>query len=285
MVDMPGNTEPREPVAEIAEIPDGARIVVELPGVSQDGIKMEVSGRMVRIDAEGSRGKFSTIQAVDFDPDPDRMSVTFTQGVLEILLLSKGAPASEMPKTAQEPPPDGATLQSMRSDLDRVTRELSEISENRAALQVRLASLQKDFQNLRRRHEEEKHILAERKVEDIAISLIEVLDNFDRARSGMERSKGKRSTLEPFFKGVGMVEDRIKSVFGQMGIVPIDALGKQFDPAYHMCVESVSMKDRHDLEIVSERQRGYIYKGKVLRPSNVVVNRAECGPHEKGKND
>jgi molecular chaperone GrpE len=275
-MEMPGNATPREPVAEITEIPDGARIAVELPGVSQDGIKMEVSGRMVRIDAEGSRGKFSTIQAVGFDPDPDRMSVTFTQGVLEILLLSKGAPTAEVPKAPPEAPRESPELKALQSELERVVGELGRMSEERAALQMRVAALQKDFQNLRRRHEEEKHILAERRVEDIAISLIEVLDNFERARSGMEGHRSKRPSLDPFLKGIGMVEDSIKVVFCQLGIVPIQSVGRAFDPAYHMSVETVSEKGRPDMEIVSEKLRGYVYNGKVLRPANVVVNRSAC---------
>jgi len=249
---------------------------VELPGVSQDGIKMEASGRIVLIDADGTRGKFSTIQAVGFDPDPDRMSVTFTQGVLEILLLAKGAPPVEMKMPQDGNSNEPEALRSMRTELERVTCELKKISDERTLLQCRVVNLQKDFQNLKRRHEEEKFILAERRVEDIALALIEVLDNFERARASMEGIRTKRAALDPFLKGVGMVEDRIGAVFSQLGIVPIESVGRTFDPAFHMSVETADIKDRPDMEVVSEKLRGYIYKGKVLRPANVVVNRGAC---------
>jgi molecular chaperone GrpE len=162
--------------------------------------------------------------------------------------------------------------------------ELNKASDERSVLEIRVATLQKDFQNLRRRHEEEKHILAERRVEDIALSLIEVLDNFERARSGMEGHRSKRPALDPFVKGVGMIEDQIKTVFSQLGIAPILAIGETFDPAFHTCLETVHAKGTPDMEIVTEKQRGYTYKGKVLRPSNVIVNRS-AEFENKSKND
>jgi len=287
---MADEKEVREPVAEFEEIPDGARIVMELPGVSQDGIKMEVSGRMVKVDAEGSRGRFSTIQPVPFDPDPDRMSVTFSQGVLEVLLMNKGAPpevrpaedASEGSRTV-----DGPSLQSMQAELERVTGELERISQERSSLQERVQGLQKDFANLRRRHEEEKNILAQRRVEEIAISLIEVLDNFERARGTIDASTKSSAGLQPFLKGIGMIEARICSVFEGLGIKPIISVGKPFDPSYHMSVETVHVPDREDHEVVEEKLRGYMYMDRVLRPSHVVVNRndgkAKHDGHGKSK--
>ncbi|MDG6223897.1 MAG: nucleotide exchange factor GrpE [Candidatus Thermoplasmatota archaeon] len=272
----------REPMAEIEEIPDGARIVVELPGVSQDGIKMEIQGKFLKIDAEGTRGPFSTMQALDFDPDPDRMSVTFSQGVLEILLPRKGAQITERPDMCENAPEDedSVTLRSLQETLDSVNQKLETMSKERDQLLERVSILQKDFANLRKRHDEEKNVIADRRIQEIALSLIEVLDNFERARGTMQDSGKCKPGMEPFLKGVGMIESRINSVFSGLGIERIDSVGEPFDHNLHMAVDSVHLPDRKDMEIVEEKLSGYLYRGQVLRPSHVVVNR-EDRPEKK----
>jgi len=286
MINMGEEKTSKEPISEMEEVTGGAKITVELPGVSQDGIKMEVAGKIVRIDAEGSRGRFETIQALNFEPDPERVSVSFSQGVLEILLLSRSAPPVDFPETLAKDGPeksDEESLARLQSDLDRVTAELNGMSEERAFLHGKILILQKDFANLRRRHEDEKNILAEAKVEEIAVSLIDVLDNFERARSSIEAARSGSPALEPFVKGMGMIESRICSVFQRLGIAPIESVGCLFDPAFHMSVDSVSDTSKNDLEIVEEKLKGYLYKDKVLRPAHVVVNRTDVANVQKTK--
>ena len=275
----------REPLTEIEEVPDGARIVIELPGVSQDGIKMEIQGKLLKIDADGTRGPFSTMQAVGFDPDPDRMSVTFSQGVLEILLPRKGAQIPERPDNYKNVPGDGDTLanRSLQETLNEVNRKLEGISKERDQLLERVAILQKDFANLKRRHDEEKNVIADRRIQEIALSLIEVLDNFERARDTMQDSGNCKPGMEPFLKGVGMIESRINSVFSGLGIERIGSVGQMFDHNLHMAVDNVHHPNMKDMEIVEEKLSGYLYRGQVLRPSHVIVNREDQPDERDGR--
>ena len=64
-------------------------MTAELPGVAQDAIKIAVSKDILKLEADGTRGLFSTIQALPFEPDQDRISVTFSQGVLAVSLKRK----------------------------------------------------------------------------------------------------------------------------------------------------------------------------------------------------
>ena len=89
-----------------------------------------------------------------------------------------------------------ASLQHMEEELEGLRNELLKVSEERTSLEERVIFLQKDFQNLKRRHEGEKETIADRKVEEIATGLIEVLDSFGLARrsfQGSSRSAGSNS--------------------------------------------------------------------------------------------
>lgn len=285
MMAMLSEEKAREPMAEIEEIPDGARIVIELPGVSQDGIKMEIQGKFLKIDADGTRGPFSTMQALDFDPDPDRMSVTFSQGVLEILLPRKGAQISEGHDKCKAVPEedDALAIRSLQHNLNEVNRKLDAMSKERDQLLDRVTILQKDFANLRRRHDEEKNVIADRRIQEIALSLIEVLDNFERARDTMQDSGNCKPGMEPFLKGVGMIESRINSVFSGLGIERIGSVGQMFDHNLHMAVDNVHHPNMKDMEIVEEKLSGYLYRGQVLRPSHVIVNREDQPDERDGR--
>ncbi len=271
----------REPFADIVETEAGARLIVELPGVPQDSIKMEVSRDLITVVGKGSRGSFKTIQVMPFDPDPENVVVTYSQGVLEVEVKRMGPRAG----SGEPAPPlmNGSVkieaLEEVERDLGALIAELEKVSGEKGVLEERIRILQRDFHNLKRRHEGEKESIADRKIREIAMGLIEVLDDFNRARQSVLMSECPRSTSENILKGLEMVEVRVHGLFDSIGIKRIRSLGAHFDPLYHEAVGQSSDPKIEDDIITDEKVAGFFYKTDALRPSQVIVNRK---PDEKG---
>jgi molecular chaperone GrpE len=276
----------RDPVAEVVDADDGARLVVELPGVSQDSIKMGVSGDILKLDAEGKRGKFSTVQVIPFEPDPERISVTYSQGVLEVDLRKKGDDIANEDNVPEEEL--SITLGSLEKELELLKGELGRVSEEKSSMEERFNLLKRDLHNIRRRHETEKEAIADRKISEIAAGLVEVLDSFSFAKENIMNSSRGSKNQSSMLKGVEMVENQVLNLFKNVGITIIPAEGQAFDPNFHEALGFVEDPKIEDDIVAREIKRGYLFKGKALRPAQVQVNRKpdEKGPaNESNKND
>jgi molecular chaperone GrpE len=259
----------REPQVQMVDEDDGVRLIVELPGVAQDSIKMGVSGDVLKLDADGKRGKFSTVQVIPFEPDPERIAVTFSQGVLDIDLKKKHDPEDDGKKVDSEL---SISIVSMEKELDRLKEQLQVVSEEKGSLEERLHFLQRDFQNIKRRHETEKESIADRKIIDMAQGLIDVLDSFGFAKkqiSSGSRDKGVDNTL----KGVEMIENQVMNLFTRLGIKTLATKGACFDPNFHEAVGYVENRELDDEVVAEEVKTGYVYKETTIRPAQVLVNR------------
>ena len=267
----------REPVTEVIEVDGGARLIVELPGASQDSIKMGVSNDILKLDAEGKRGKFSTVQVIPFEPDPERISVTFSQGVLEVDLRKREDPLSKEEKEQEEEL--SITLGSLERELELLRGELGRVIEEKSSMEERFNLLQRDVHNIRRRHEAEKESIADRKISEIAVGLVEVLDSFSYAKGSINDSAGNNSSS--MLKGVEMLENQVLNLFKSIEITIIPAVGQTFDPNFHEAIGYVEDPDLEDEVVARELKRGYLYKGRTLRPAQVQVNKRPGGDGPK----
>jgi molecular chaperone GrpE len=273
--------ETREPLTDIAETPDGALLTAELPGVAQDAIKIAVSKDILKLEADGTRGLFSTIQALPFEPDQDRISVTFSQGVLAVSLKRKPDDVEHVgEKQVPIEAPADATLEEMRKEVEILREELIKVSEEKASIEERAHFLQRDFQNLKRRSENEKESIADRKIEDLAVGLVDILDSFELAKHSISKTKGKKESHESMLKGLGMIENQVMSIFQRMGISKFISAGQHFDPNFHEAVGYVEREDLEDEIVAKEIKVGYLYKGRAVRPAQVMVNKK---PAKAGK--
>ncbi|OYT46256.1 nucleotide exchange factor GrpE [Thermoplasmatales archaeon ex4484_6] len=277
MIKMTGAEEVREPITQVMEEEDGVKLIVELPGVSQDSIKMGVAGDILKLDAEGKRGRFRTVQVIPFEPDPERIAVTFSQGVLEVELKKRTE------RTREDSSQDGKDgelsipMISLEKEMEELKSELDKVLEEKAALEERIGFLQRDFQNIRRRHENEKESIADRKISEIASGLVDVLDSFSFAKESILSSGCDSKSISSMIKGVEMVEAQVLNLFSRVGISPMVATGQHFDPNFHEAVGYVEEGGLGDEVVAKEIKKGYIYKGKTLRPAQVLVNRRPSG--------
>jgi molecular chaperone GrpE len=144
---------------------------------------------------------------------------------------------------------------------------LAELAEQKAELQDRLLRLQAEFDNFRKRTDRERMDFAEYAGEQTVRALLPILDDFERALKAAAPSGG----TDDFVRGVELIYNRFLDVLQKQGLEPISAEGAQFDPHQHQAIGRVESSEHEDGTIVQEFQRGYNYKGRLLRPAMVQV--------------
>lgn len=167
------------------------------------------------------------------------------------------------------PPSDGSEDQpSSRSEQAQGERvsEIEKLRAERDVLVDRLARMQAEFDNARKRAQREQQDYRDYALTDIVKTLIPVMDSFDRAlQSSPEKSE--------FHLGVELIHKQLLDALTKIGVQPIAAKGQQFDPRFHEAIEMVDTEDAKDNEVIDELQRGYKLKDRLLRPAMVRVAR------------
>ena len=171
------------------------------------------------------------------------------------LQMKQAAPEVEEQVTEETP--------DLAAELENLKAELS-------AKDERFLRLQADFDNFRKRTAREKSELAAVIEQAFLKDLLPLLDNLSRASEAVENAD-----VESLRKGIEMIKQETVAVMGKHGLEPIDTLNKPFDPNYHQAVGTVKDDSKQDGTIAAEFQRGYVARGRVIRPSMVqVVNNA-----------
>ena len=138
-----------------------------------------------------------------------------------------------------------------------------------------------EFEDARARMRKELAKDAERSRRDVLVSLIEVVDNLDRAidaaKKAPRRSSGQagQEIDDPLLQGVEMVQQQFLAKLDGFGVKRIDALGKAFDPTLHEAVTAVPAPDAaSDGRVMGVITHGYRIGDEVLRPALVAVGKA-----------
>src|SRR5438105_3029272 len=145
--------------------------------------------------------------------------------------------------------------------------EVRKLQAEREALIDRLARLQAEFDNARKRAAKEQQDFREYAAADSIKALLPVLDSFERA---LQLEHGD---LPEFRGGVELIYKQLQDALSKLGLRPIPAKGEPFDPHLHQAVEMVDTDEVEDHHVLDELQRGYKLKDRLLRPSMVKVAR------------
>ena len=133
---------------------------------------------------------------------------------------------------------------------------------------VRLAA---DFDNFRKRQEQERENLIKYGTESALKKLIEVLDNFERGQKALENVEDCQKVKESF----NLVHKQVHEALSKLGLEEIKAVGEQFDPNFHEAVMQTPTSEHPEHTVINELQKGYKLGDKVLRPTLVNVATAE----------
>ena len=146
----------------------------------------------------------------------------------------------------------------LQAELEKLTAEVKEKSDKALRLQA-------DFEHFRRRTSKEKDELAAVVTQGVMKDMLPLLDNFERAMAA------ETTDMETFQKGVEMIFTQFQEVLKKNGLEHIETEGKKFDPNFHQAVMRVQNDELEDDDIAQELQKGYMVKGRVIRPSMVQV--------------
>lgn len=172
---------------------------------------------------------------------------------------SEAAFDSAAPEAATVPSagPAEAEVAVRRAEYDQVKAERDQLID-------RVARLQAEFENARKRAEREKTEYRDYATGNVVEQFLPVLDNFELAL----KAKGSAEQLR---SGVELIIKQMEEVLRQLQVTPVPALGEEFDPRYHEALGSVERDDLPDHFIAEEIRRGYKLRDRLLRPSMVRV--------------
>ena len=148
--------------------------------------------------------------------------------------------------------------------------ELDRLRIERDGLFDRLARLQAEFDNARKRETRERADYRAFAVADAVEQFLPVLDNFRLALT----SGGNAEQLRV---GVELIAKQMDEVLRSLGVAPVETVGMSFDPRMHEALESVERADVPDHQVIEEVRRGYRIKERLLRPALV---RIAVNPHQ-----
>lgn len=124
-----------------------------------------------------------------------------------------------------------------------------------------------EFENFRKRTEKEKSTMFDMGAKSVVEKLLPIIDNFERGFAGLSEEQ----MSDPFVSGMDMVYKQLIKTLADMGVEPIEAVGKPFDPNLHNAVMHVEDENLGENTVAQEFQKGYLYHGSVVRHSMVQV--------------
>jgi molecular chaperone GrpE len=175
-----------------------------------------------------------------------------------------------------EPPPDAkpeakaasgaaAASTAIAETTAGLHEECERLRTERDGLIDRLARLQAEFDNARKREQRERTDYRAFAVADAVEQFLPVLDNFRLALNAT-------GTAEQLRTGVELIAKQMDEVLRGLNVIPVETVGQPFDPRVHEALESVERSDLPDHQVIDEIRRGYRIKERLLRPALVRIS-------------
>lgn len=124
-----------------------------------------------------------------------------------------------------------------------------------------------EFENFRNRTEKEKTAMFETGAKSVIEKMLPVVDNFERGLATVPEDKKE----DPFVDGMNRIYKQLLTELENIGVKPIEAVGKEFDPNLHNAVMQVASEEYESGVVAQELQKGYTYRDSVVRHSMVAV--------------
>lgn len=167
----------------------------------------------------------------------------------------------------EQPGTDGQDA--VDKDLDKLMLAVQRAKDERDQLQDQLLRTMADFQNFRKRQEDQRRQLEQFATERLVRALLPVMDNFERALASIEAG----ATVESIVEGLKAVDRQFKQVMEGQNVSRIPAVGEQFDPEIHEALALEPSEQHEDNTVIGELEAGYKMGDRVIRPARVRVAR------------
>jgi len=162
---------------------------------------------------------------------------------------------------------DGEVLETGTEHVEDIETLKQALTEERESAERYLANWQRsqaDLQNYAKRAEQEKAEVVECANRMLVLELLPILDDFERALASLPVELDEQNWTE----GIKLIYNKLKNVLETQGLAEIKAKGECFDPYFH---EAAGQVDGEEGIIIEELCKGYKFKGKLLRPSMVMI--------------
>ncbi len=155
-------------------------------------------------------------------------------------------------------------VESPESQFLTLSAERDQLVAEKAELRDQLLRQRAEFDNYRRRADRERSEYLQYATADVVRAILPALDDFERA---LQHSTADQD----YAKGVELIYQRLAETLKKMGLERVETEERKFDPNIHQAVQRVETADVEDQTILSELQKGYNFRGKLLRPAMVTV--------------
>jgi len=171
---------------------------------------------------------------------------------------------NQEPKGSDVSEDENLPVETAEGQIAALIAERDRLAAAKAELEDRMLRARAEFDNARRRAERERSEFLQFAAMDLIKELLPVVDDFERALK-------VETAGRDYAKGVELIYQRLIETLKKIGLEPIETAGQRFDPNLHQALDRVETEDAEDMSILAEYQRGYNFKGKLLRPAMVKV--------------
>ncbi len=174
----------------------------------------------------------------------------------------------EETEESNEEPVDATKQEEKPKKKKRADKKQDALEEKVTELEDKVKRQMAEFENFRKRTEKEKATMFEMGAKTVIEKILPVVDNFERGLATIpEEDQGS-----PFAEGMNMIYKQMMTELENLGVKPIEAVGKEFNPEFHNAVMQVESDEFEEGVVAQELQKGYMYRESVVRHSMVAVS-------------
>ncbi len=151
---------------------------------------------------------------------------------------------------------------------EEILVKVGQLENEIADLRDKLLRKAAEFENYKRRTENDQINLLKYSAETFIVKLLPVVDDFERSIEHMDSAKD----VESIKKGIQLIYDKLMKILSEQGVKKIDAVGKPFSVEFHEALMQRKSEKVEPHTVLDEIEKGYFYKDKVIRHSKVIVS-------------
>ena len=163
---------------------------------------------------------------------------------------------------------EAAQAEDLQAQVEELQAKLEEAAKKQEETKDQLLRTLAEYDNYRKRTEKEKGAMFEVGAKSVLEKLLPVVDNFERGLSAVPEDEKESATAV----GMDKIYKQLMTALKELEVEPIEAVGKEFSPDFHNAVMQAQEEGVGENIVVAEFQKGYMYRGSVLRYSMVKVN-------------
>jgi len=159
-------------------------------------------------------------------------------------------------------------IKKFEEELKLSNEKIKQLEKELQDYQDRLLRKAAEFENYKRRTENDQFNLIKYSAENFIVKLLPVVDDFERSLQHIDNAKD----IESLKQGIQLIYDKLMKILNDQGVAKIEAIGKPFDVHFHEAMLQRKEKDAPPHTVLDEIEKGYMYKDRVIRHSKVIVS-------------